>query len=137
MDRFLALDYGTKRIGVALTDPLKIIAQPLLVLENTPQFFTQLQKILIEQKVSRIIVGNPIRMDGKAGPAESAVAAFVTQLKVGINLPIILWDERLTSAEANKRMIESGIRRERRKELVDAMAAALLLKNYLQATGGK
>jgi putative holliday junction resolvase len=137
MDRFLALDYGTKRIGVALTDPLKIIAQPLMALENTPQFFAQLQKILIEQKVSRIIIGNPIRLDGKPGPAEEAVAVFVTQLKAVTTLPVILWDERLTSAEANKRMIESGIRRERRKELVDALAAALLLKNYLQATGGK
>ena len=137
MDRFLAIDYGTKRIGIAVSDPLKIIAQPLLALENTPLFFEQLQKIISEQRVSRLIVGNPLRMDGKPGPAEAAVSAFTEKLKTKIAVPVVLWDERLTSAEANKRMIESGIRRERRKELVDAMAAALLLTNYLQATGGK
>ena len=137
MDRFLALDFGTKRIGVALTDPLKIIAQPQAVVANSAQMFSAIQKLVIDQRVGRIIVGNPIRLNGKPGPAQDAVAQFVEQLSAVVTVPIVLWDERMTSAEANKRMIESGIRRERRKELVDSMAAALLLQNYLQATGGK
>lgn len=137
MDRFLALDYGTKRIGVAWTDPLKITAQPQPFLENTTELITQIENIIVQQKVSRVIVGKPIRLNGQQGQAEAVVSAFVEKLKEKIKIPIILWDERMTSAEANKRMIELGLRREKRKELVDSMAAALLLQNYLQATGGK
>lgn len=137
MERFLALDYGTKRIGVAWTDLLKITAQPQPFLENTPELMSRIQAIVVSQKVSRVIVGNPVRLNGQPGPAEEAVAAFVLRLKEVVAVPIVLWDERMTSAEANKRMIESGLRRERRKELVDSMSAALLLQNYLQATGGK
>lgn len=137
MDRFLALDYGTKRIGLAWTDPLKITAQPQPFLKNEPTFLAELQNIVMQQKISRIIVGNPLRLNGLPGPAEAAVAEFVVHLKTKLTVPIVLWDERMTSAEANKRMIESGLRREKRKELVDSMSAALLLQNYLQATGGK
>jgi putative Holliday junction resolvase len=134
--RILALDHGTVRIGVALSDELKMIASPLEFIPAEPftDFLIRLKRLVQEKEVEQIIVGLPRNMDGSFGPAAEKVRDFVTTLKAEVNLPIRTWDERLTSSQANRILIEGNVRRDKRKEKVDGMAAAILLQSYLDAT---
>jgi putative Holliday junction resolvase len=131
--RILALDHGTKRIGVAVSDETKTIALPLEYIPAEPfaEFLVRLKQILTEKEVTFILVGMPRNMDGSYGPAAQKVEVFVAALKTAVTAPIKLWDERLTSTMANRAMIQGGVRRDKRKEKVDAMAAAILLQSYL------
>lgn len=131
--RILALDHGTKRIGVAVSDETKTIAQPLEYIPAEPfgDFIERLRKLLLEKEVDLILIGMPRNMDGSYGPAAHKVETFVGVLKTAVTVPIKLWDERLTSTMANRVMIQGNVRRDKRKEKVDAMAAAILLQSYL------
>jgi putative Holliday junction resolvase len=131
--RILALDHGSKRIGVAVSDETKTIAQPLEYILTEPfvDFLARLKKILGKKEVDLILIGNPRNMDGSYGLASQKVQTFVGVLKTAITIPIKLWDERLTSSQANKILIQGGVRRDQRKEKVDKMAAAILLQSYL------
>lgn len=133
--RILALDPGTVRVGVAVSDELKIIAQPLEFIPAEPAdaFLARLQQILREKEVDLILVGMPRNMDGSFGPAAEQARAFVARLQQAVSVPIRTWDERLTSAQAQRQMIQGGLRRQRRKEQVDATAAAILLQSYLDS----
>ncbi len=134
--RILALDHGTVRIGVALSDELKMIASPLEFIPAEPfaDVLKRLKDLIREKQVELIIIGMPRNMDGSYGPAADKVREFVTALKDAIAIPVRTWDERLTSSQANRVMIESGVRRDKRKEKVDGMAAAIFLQSYLDAT---
>ena len=131
--RILALDHGTKRIGVAVSDETKTIAQPLEFIPAEPfaDFLARLKTILAEKEVDLVLIGMPRNMDGSYGPAAQKVDTFVAVLKTAVTVPIKLWDERLTSAMANRILIQGNVRREKRKENVDKMAAAILLQSYL------
>jgi putative Holliday junction resolvase len=131
--RILALDHGTRRIGVAVSDELKVIAQPLEYIPAEPfaDFLTRLKRLLQEKEVELILVGLPRNMDGSYGPAALKVQAFVAALNGAITIPIKTCDERLTSVQANRVLIQGGVRRDKRKEKVDKMAAAILLQGYL------
>jgi putative holliday junction resolvase len=131
--RILALDHGTRRIGVAVSDETKIIAQPLEYIPAEPfaDFLTRLKHLLAEKEISLVLIGLPRNMDGSYGPAAQKVEAFVAVLKSAITIPIKMWDERLTSTMANRVLIQGGVRRDKRKEKVDKMAAAILLQSYL------
>jgi putative holliday junction resolvase len=131
--RILALDHGSKRIGVAVSDETQTIAQPLEYFYTEPfaDFLLRLKKILVEKEIDLILIGQPRNMDGSYGPAAQKVEAFVAVLKTALTVPIKMWDERLTSAMANKALIQGGVRRDKRKEKVDKMAAAILLQSYL------
>ncbi len=131
--RILALDHGTRRIGVAVSDETKTIAQPLeyILAEPFGDFIKRLNQILLEKEVDLLLIGLPRNMDGSYGPAADKVKTFVGVLKTAITMPIKLWDERLTSSQANKILIQGGVRRDKRKEKVDKMAAAILLQSYL------
>jgi putative Holliday junction resolvase len=131
--RILALDHGTKRIGVAVSDETKTIAQPLEYIPAEPyaDFLERLKKLLVEKEVELILIGMPRNMNGTYGPAAEKVNAFVAALKTTVTLPIKLWDERLTSTIANRILIQGNVRRGERKEKVDKMAAAILLQSYL------
>lgn len=133
--RILALDHGTKRIGVAVSDELKLIAQPLefVPAEPFPAFLARLKALLAEKEVELVLVGMPRNMNGTYGPAAAKVEEFITQLREVIGVPIKTWDERLTSAQANRYLIEGNVRREKRKEKVDQMAAAILLQSFLDS----
>ena len=133
--RILALDHGTKRIGVAVSDELKMIAQPLEFIAPEPfaKFLARLKEIMREREVELIVVGLPRNMDGSYGPAALKVQEFVTALRDAIAVPIKTWDERLTSAQAQRFLIQGGVRRQQRKEKVDKTAAAILLQNYLDS----
>ena len=135
--RTLALDHGTVRIGVACSDELGMIATPLEFIPAQPQdkLLERLKVLLAERKVERIIVGMPRNMDGSYGEASAKVKVFVEWLKTSVTIPVRTWDERLTSAQANRQMIQAGVRRSGRKEKVDAAAAAILLQSFLDATG--
>ena len=131
--RYLALDHGTKRIGVAVSDELKMIAQPLeyILTEPFDAFLARLKQILAEKEVERVFIGMPRNMDGTYGPAAEKVREFIAALTPEISVPIKTLDERLTSAQANRVLLQGNVRRDQRKEKVDKMAAAILLQSYL------
>lgn len=134
--RILAIDHGTVRIGLALSDELKMIAQPLEIVPAQPftEFIARLKALIREKEVELIIVGMPRNMNGTYGPAAERVREFVNVLKEALPMPIHTVDERLTSAQATRLLIEGNVRREDRKGKVDKMAAAILLQSYLDAT---
>ena len=131
--RILALDPGTRRVGVAVSDPLKMIAQPLenIDAEPFPVFLARLKELIREKEVELILIGMPRNMDGSYGESAARVREFVTVLKETITVPIQTVDERLTSAQANRILKEGGVRGSDRKGKVDPMAAALMLRSYL------
>ncbi|MBA4150581.1 MAG: Holliday junction resolvase RuvX [Verrucomicrobia bacterium] len=133
--RILALDHGTVRVGVAISDELKMIAQPLEFIPAEPfaKFIERLQQIIAEKPVELIIVGMPRNMDGSYGPATEKVQAFIVKLKEAIPTPIKTLDERLTSVQANRMLIQADVRRDKRKQTVDKMAAAILLQSHLDS----
>lgn len=133
--RILALDHGTKRIGVAISDEMKMIAQPLEYIPAEPfaAFLERLKHLLREKEVELVLVGMPRNMDGSYGPAALKVQEFVAALKAAVTVPIKTWDERLTSALANRFLLQGNVRRDQRKEKVDKMAAAILLQSYLDS----
>ena len=133
--RLLALDPGTKRIGVALSDELKMFASPLEFIPAEPfaGVVHRLQQLIREKDVERIVIGLPRNMDGSYGPAALKVQDFVGALRNAIIVPVQTWDERLTSVQANRFLIQGHVRREKRKEKVDKMAAAILLQGYLDS----
>ena len=131
--RILAIDHGTHRIGIAISDELKMIAQPLefIPAEPFPDFLARLKVLLAEKEVELILVGLPRNMDGTFGPAAQKVQDFVATLRSNVAVPIKTWDERLTSVQANRILIQANVRRDKRKQKVDKMAAAILLQSYL------
>ena len=131
--RILSLDYGTKRIGIAISDELKMIAQPLEFLPAEPfsGFIARLEELLAEKEVELILVGLPRNMNGTYGDAAAKVEEFIANLQAAVSVPIKTWDERLTSAQANRLLLEGRVRRNDRKTKVDQLAAAILLQSYL------
>jgi putative Holliday junction resolvase len=133
--RYLAIDHGTRRMGIAISDEMKVIAQPMEYIPSEPWegFLARLQQILAEKEVELIVVGMPRNMDGTYGPAAQRVNEFVAALAQAVPVPIKTLDERLTSSQANRVLLQGNVRRADRKERVDKMAAAILLQSYLDA----
>jgi len=133
--RILAIDHGTKRMGIALSDELKMIAQPWDYIPADPfvDFVTRLKDLIKEKEVELILVGMPRNMDGSYGEAAAKVREFVVALKEAVAVPIRTWDERLTSAQANRLLVQANVRRGDRKGVVDKTAAAILLQSYLDS----
>jgi len=124
-------------MGIAISDEMRTIAQPLEYIPAEPldKFFDRLQQIIADRQISLIVVGVPRNMDGTYGPAAAKVQEFVAALKQAVAVPIKSWDERLTSVQANRYLIEADVRRSKRKEKVDKTAAAILLQSYLDSVG--
>jgi putative Holliday junction resolvase len=133
--RILALDHGTRRIGVAVSDELKLIATPLEYIPAEPfaDFLRRLRELITEKEVELILVGMPRNMDGSYGPAALKVQEFIGVLKAAVTIPIKTLDERLTTVQAQRFLIQGNVRRDQRKEKVDKTAAALLLQSYLDS----
>ena len=133
--RILAIDYGTKRMGIAISDELKLIAQPLEFIPAAPfaDFLARLKELLHEKEVDLVVVGMPRNLDGSYGQAALTVQDFTTVLKGALAVPIQTWDERLTSAQANRFLLQGGARRKERRKKVDQTAAAILLQSYLDS----
>ena len=133
--RILALDLGKKRIGLAISDPLGITAQglPNLVRARKRTDFALLEQIVRERQVGLILMGNPINMRGDEGRQSGWVREFAQALEARTGLPVKLWDERLTSVEANRVLRSSGISIEKRAAAVDRLSAVILLQSYLDS----
>jgi putative Holliday junction resolvase len=131
--RTLAIDHGTKRIGIAVSDELGMIALPLEFIPAEPQsaVFDRLAGLIREKRVGLLLVGMPRNMDGSYGPAAEKVRRFVASLRERFAIPVKTWDERLTSSQANRYLIEAGTSREKRRGKVDQTAAAILLQSFL------
>ncbi len=132
--RVLAIDYGRRRIGVAISDPLGYTAQPLPTIEvkSLAQTLAALEQIIRDQQVVEIVVGLPLNMKGEQGVAAEAVLQFVQQLQSKFAGPIHTWDERWTTVAAHRSMHELGHAPSRRKHQVDQIAAQLILQSFLE-----
>ena len=133
--RILAIDYGSRRMGLAVSDLLGITAQGIDTLQrrNKRSDFARLEQIIRKYNVQEIVMGNPLRMSGEAGTQSEKVAQYAEELRHRFHLPVHLWDERLTSAEANRLLKEAELSIQKRAEAVDRMAAVLILQSFLQA----
>lgn len=133
--RVMALDYGTKAIGLALSDELQWTTRPLTTIRREKlkfaQVIEQLVGLLTEHEAGTLVVGLPLNMDGSHGPAAARVASFVEVLKQHTQVPIVLLDERLTSYEAEQLLREMGIQPRERRAKSDEYAALLILRDYL------
>ena len=134
MGRILAIDFGQKRTGLAVTDPLKIIASPLIALD-TQKLYTYLQEYISKEDVEAIVIGLPLNSDGSPTDATPAVDHCRRRLRnLFPTLPIIVWDESYTSKQASKEMVNMGMKKKERqkKENTDRIAATLILQDYLE-----
>lgn len=133
--RIVALDVGDRTIGVAASDELGITAQPLRTIrrKNLARDLDELGGILREREAERLVVGLPLNMDDTEGPRAVRTRRFADELSRRFGLPVVLWDERLSTWEAERTLIESGVSRERRKAVIDTAAAQVILRSYLEA----
>jgi putative Holliday junction resolvase len=135
--RYLALDVGNRRIGVAVSDELGLTAQPVMTLErkrNRRDDLRSLARLARRYAVSAIVVGIPLQLSGEAGPQAQKTQAFAAELGELAGLPIHLWDERLTTREAHNLLYEAGHKRQDHRKLVDQVAATLILQEFLNSS---
>lgn len=135
MPRILSIDYGKRRTGLAVTDPLQLIAGGLCTIE-TPQLLAYIQNYVSREEVERIVVGLPTQTNGQPSENQARVREFVGRLRKALpNIPVEFYDERFTSVLAHQAMLESGIGRKRRqdKALVDEISATIILQSYMES----
>jgi len=133
MDRILGLDVGNKTIGVAVSDPFFLTAQGLKTIKrsNIKKDMEELKLIIQEQNIIKIVVGFPKNMNNTVGPQGEKVLLFIKKMKKELDVEIVLEDERLTTVSAEKMLISGNVRREKRKEIIDKVAAVYILQTYL------
>lgn len=133
--RILGLDVGSRRIGIAVTDPLGITAQGLETLQrrNKRQDLAALKELIQQHDIREIVVGLPLRMSGEAGTQSEKMRQFAEELRKHFGLPVHLFDERLTSAEANRLLRDTDLSIAKRAKAVDRMAAVLILQGWMQS----
>lgn len=134
--RIIGLDYGTKTVGVALSDESRTIAQPLLTIERERatklrQTYAKIEELISEHQVGRIVLGYPKNMNNTEGERAEATKEFKEALERRTGLEVVLVDERLTTVEADRILCATGVAKSARKEHIDKMAAAIILQNYL------
>jgi putative Holliday junction resolvase len=135
----MGLDVGDKRIGIALSDPFGSFAQPHATLARGREAvdLSQLAAIAREHEVTGLVVGLPLHMSGEESAMAAKIRAFADRLGQELGLAVTYWDERLTSQEAERTLIAGGMRRKRRKQVVDQVAAVLILQGYLDSVRGE
>jgi putative Holliday junction resolvase len=133
--RILGLDVGSKTIGVAVSDELGITAQGVTTLtrKELSDDSAQLLKVVEEYKAERIVVGLPKNMNGTLGPAAQMVLSLIEELQKSVTLPIVTWDERLSTMAAERTLLEADVSRKKRKQVIDKVAAILILQGYLDS----
>lgn len=136
--RIMGLDLGSKTVGVAISDPLLITAQGIEIIRRKEenklrQTLARIEALIVEYEVDRIVLGLPKNMNDTLGERAQLSLAFKEKLERRTGLPVVMWDERLTTVAADKAMMEAGIRRENRKDYVDMIAACLILQGYLDS----
>jgi len=134
ISRILGIDYGSVRIGLALSDPLKIISRPYKVILNKgAETFIEIKTLVEEQSISKIVLGLPYDKDGSDSDKTREVRDFALSLETELSTPVILWDERYTSSDANSFLKSMGIDYKKSKKIIDKIAAAIILKDYLES----
>ncbi|HQG33171.1 MAG TPA: Holliday junction resolvase RuvX [Deltaproteobacteria bacterium] len=133
--RIMGIDYGTKRIGVAISDPSGVIAHPLetIPVREDGSHMESLKAVVRDYEVKKIVVGLPYDMDGGVGESANRVINWARDLEISLKLPVELWDERLTTSEAYEILIRMNVKGPKRKRLIDKIAASVMLQGYLDA----
>lgn len=139
--RIMGLDFGSKTVGVAISDPLQITAQGIEIIRRKEenklrQTLARIETLAAEYEVEKIVLGFPKNMNNTIGERAELSLEFKEKLERRTGLPVVMWDERLTTVAAERAMMEAGIRRENRKDYVDKIAACLILQSYLSRIGG-
>jgi putative Holliday junction resolvase len=134
--RVMGIDYGSRRVGIAVSDPLRIVTRGAGVLENGPGLAEAIAAIVRREEVVLIVVGMPFAPDGGPGAKGEEVRNFIEALRARVAVPVEVWDESFTSVEARQVFIHGGMKKRKRREKgrVDEMAARLLLRDYLEST---
>jgi len=129
----LGIDYGSKRVGLAVSDEMGIIATPLrvVIVNGVESAVSEVKKVCAEKEIGTIVVGLPLNMNGTSGPAVEGVVAFAALLREKTGLPVETWDERLSTAMVERAMIDGDARREKRRDIRDQLAAQVILQSYL------
>lgn len=137
--RRLGLDYGDRRIGVALSDELGWTAQALEVIgrTNREEDLERIVRLVEEHRVGEVVVGLPKNMNGTIGPRGEIAMAFAERLRERLDIPVVLWDERLSTVSAERTLVSADVSRKKRKQVIDKMAASIILQNYLESKNGK
>lgn len=135
MVRILAVDVGTRRLGLALSDPLGLTAQPLPVLEcrGRADAVAQVLAVVTGRQVERVVIGLPLNLDGTRGPAAARAEAFAGAIRARCGVPVALHDERFTSRQGERVLLAGGVRRATRRRVTNQIAAQLILQAYLEA----
>ncbi len=130
----MAIDVGERRIGVALSDPLRLLPSPLttIAVQSRAAAFAQIAALISKNEVVDLVVGMPLTLSGEIGPQAKVIQKFVEELRKHVTIPIHFVDERLTSVEAERMMVEMGIKREQRRQRVDEIAASIILRDFLE-----
>ena len=139
MGRVLGLDLGERRVGVALSDPLGIIAQgrETMTRVGRRKDLLALAALVRDEDIQQVVIGLPLRLDGTAGPAAEEARRFAADLESVLDVPVDLWDERLTTVEVERVMTDAGVRRRKRRDHVDRLAAVLILQSWLDARAAR
>lgn len=135
--RYLAIDYGNKRTGLAICDASETICSPLIVLANDKNIIQKIKETVEKETVSEIVLGLPLNMDGSSGPQVQLVLKFAERLKKQINIPVNLQDERLSSAAAEEKIAAADFTIGKKRKYLDAIAAAHILESFIEAKGRK
>jgi putative pre-16S rRNA nuclease len=130
--RVMALDVGEKTVGIAVSDELGITASPRETLRRDGAEQERLSDIVRREEIGEVVVGLPISLNGTLGASADMVLGFVGQLRERLTIPVVTWDERLTTAEAEKMLIGANVRRAKRRQVIDQIAATLILQSYLR-----
>jgi len=135
MMRILALDVGDKRIGVAISDPSQLLARSLKVIQrgSRQEDFAAVARLVEEYEVEKVVVGYPRSLDGTVGEQADKVERYAAGLAKAMDVPVLLWDERFSTVSAERLMREAGSRGKKKRERVDAVAAAVILQDYLDS----
>jgi putative Holliday junction resolvase len=138
--RVVGIDFGSKRVGVAVSDPSGVLASPHSVIQrgrSHAEDHRKLAAIVEEYEASVVVVGHPLSLDGRSGPAARLVEAEVDELRTALEVPVELYDERFTTVTADRSMMERNMKADARRKVVDQVAAAVLLQSWLDGPGAR
>ena len=130
--RLMGIDFGEVRIGIALSDPLQIISQPFKVIPNDDKTIYKIQEIIKTEEVGKIILGLPLNLDGEDTKKTLEVREFSKILKSNVDIPVIFWDERYSTVEANEKLKQMGYGIAESRKVIDKVAASIILKSYME-----
>jgi len=135
--RVLGLDFGQKRIGVAVSDPFGMMAMPLKFVPNNPGSMKALKALIVEYQIVTVVLGLPLNMKGEETPSSQKVRTFADRIKAGLGVEVVFQDERFSTQAVERELIAADMRREQRREVIDSQAAAFVLQGYIdrQSTG--